>query len=46
MLTRRERRHASDSGYVIARAVGYGLIWLGWLLFAASFVALTLARYL
>ena len=39
-------KRSRDSGYVVARAVGYGLIWLGWLLLAASLVAVTLSRYL
>jgi hypothetical protein len=41
-----ERRHGSHAGYVLVRALGYGLIWLGWLLFAAGVIGVTLARYL
>ena len=43
-LTR--RRGPAEAGYVITRAIGFGLIWLGILLLGAATVARTLARWL
>ncbi len=40
------RRGPAEAGYVITRAIGFGLIWLGILLLAAATVARTLARWL
>lgn len=39
-------RQPADAGYVIARAVGFGLIWVGVLLLAAATIAQTLAQFL
>ncbi len=40
------RRGPAEAGYVITRAIGFGLIWLGILLLCAATVARTLARWL
>ncbi len=40
------RRGPAEAGYVITRAIGFGLIWLGILLLGAATVARALARWL